>query len=493
MMDALRLGDRVLNNRLGDPLLAASSALLYIDLLRKLLFRALDRRLAARGKHEDAIGRQRTLIYRAVLDTLDRLVERRTLSPQVTRTIARLWGRTLFVPARRRQAALQFREQRGCLPPWFLVLSPGHACNLDCPGCYAGSGAEGAKLPWSMLDRIMSEAKTLWGVPLFVFSGGEPLVYRSQGKDILDIVEKHADCLFLMFTNGTLIDRLTAARLAQLGNLTPALSVEGWRARTDARRGAGIYDRVLQAMALLREAGVPFGLSVTATRDNCQEILSDPFLDFFFGQQGAFYAFLFQYTPIGRDPTWEWVPTAEQRASFWRRSWEAIAHKRVFLLDFGNHGPLVEGCIAAGRERGYLYIDWNGQAMPCVFMPCAGADVYEIYAQGGTLNDVWEAPLFRAIRQWQRDYGYGCPELARAGNWMSPCPFRDHHHVFREWVSRYGPKAGTAADEAVLVDETYAERMLAHARETAPFSQKIWEQEYLHERGDRARTDLGAG
>jgi MoaA/NifB/PqqE/SkfB family radical SAM enzyme len=492
-MNLVQLGNEVLNSRLGDPLLAASSTLIHIDPFRKMLVRALDRRLASRGKHEDAIGRQRTLIYRAVLDTVDRLIGRRILSPQVTRTIAKLWGRTLFVPAHRRQARLQFRRQRGCLPPWFLVLSPGHTCNLDCPGCYASSGADGAKLPWSMLDRIMVEAKTLWGVPLFVFSGGEPLFYRSQGKDLLDIVEKHSDCLFLMFTNGTLIDRLTAARLAQLGNLTPALSVEGWRARTDAHRGAGTYDRVLQAMALLREAGVPFGLSITATRDNCQEILSDPFLDFFFGQQGAFYAFLFQYTPIGRNPTWEWMPTAEQRASFWQRSWEAIARKRIFLLDFWNHGPLVEGCIAAGRERGYLYIDWNGQAMPCVFMPCAGADMYEIYARGGTLNDVWEAPLFRAIRQWQRDYGYGRPERAQAGNWMSPCPFRDHHRTFREWVAQYAPKAGAAADEAALVDGTYAERMLAHARENAPFSQKIWEQEYLHERGDLACTDLGAG
>jgi MoaA/NifB/PqqE/SkfB family radical SAM enzyme len=482
-MNVVRLGNAVLNSRLGDPLLTASSALIYVDPLRTLLVRALDRRLAARGEHEDAIGQQRTLIYRAVLYTVDRLVERRTLSPQVTRTIIRLWARTLFVPAARRQATFQFRQQRGCLPPWFLVLSPGHACNLNCPGCYASSGAEGARLPWSVLDRIVGEAKTLWGVPLFVFSGGEPLVYRSQGKDLLDIVEKHSDCLFLMFTNGTLIERTTAARLARLGNLTPALSVEGWRARTDARRGAGTYDRVLQAMSLLREEGVPFGLSITATRDNCQEILSDPFLDFFFGQQGAFYAFLFQYTPIGRDPTWKWMPTPKQRAVFWRRSWEAIARKRVFLLDFWNHGPLVEGCIAAGRERGYLYIDWNGRVMPCVFMPCAGADVHEIYARGGTLNDVWEAPLFRAIRQWQRDYGYGRPDLTQASNWMSPCPFRDHHHAFREWVARYGTQAGSADDEAALVDETYAERMLAHARENAPFSQEIWKQTYLRGTG----------
>jgi hypothetical protein len=147
------------------------------------------------------------------------------------------------------------------------------------------------------------------------------------------------------------------------------------------------------------------------------------------------------------------------------------------LFDFWNHGPLVEGCIAAGRERGYLYVDWNGQVMPCVFMPCAGANVYEIYARGGTLDDVWEAPLFQAVREWQYDYGYGCSEPFREGNWMSSCPFRDHHLVYREWVARYGLAPGDVVNEATLFDELYAERMLAHARANAPLSRQIWEQE----------------
>ena len=83
-MDARGLGNSVLSNCLGNALLATSSGLLvagsrllYIDPLRKPLFRVLDRRLAAREKQTDAIGRQRTLIYRAVLHTVNRLIERR--------------------------------------------------------------------------------------------------------------------------------------------------------------------------------------------------------------------------------------------------------------------------------------------------------------------------------------------------------------------------------------------------------------------------------
>ena len=116
------------------------------------------------------------------------------------------------------------------------------------------------------------------------------------------------------------------------------------------------------------------------------------------------------------------MPSPEQRAQYWRRSWEVVAEKRLFLLDFWNHGPQVEGCIAAGRERGYLYIDWNGKVMPCVFAPYSAANINQMYASGGTLNDVWEAPFFEAVRQWQRDYGYGHEALSPAGNWMHPSP-----------------------------------------------------------------------
>jgi len=478
-MDQWNWTSKLLNGPLGGPLLSAGVRLLYRDAVRAPLARALDRRLSARAQRTASLEKQRTLIYRAVLHTLDRLLAQRAISPHVARVVVERWSQAFFASRERQRAVAAFQECEGCRPPWFLVISPGHACNLSCPGCYASSGAGTAKLAWSTLDRLMGEAKALWGVPLFAFSGGEPLLYHSQGKDLLDAVAKHADCLFLMFTNGTLIDAPTAARLARLGNLTPALSLEGWRARTDARRGPGTYDRVLAAMAHLRRAGVPFGLSVTVTRENCTEVLSDAFLDFFVEEQGAFYLFCFQYTPIGREPDWAQIPTPEQRRAFWRRSWEVVAEKRVFLLDFWNHGPLVEGCIAAGRERGYLYVDWNGHVMPCVFMPYAAANVQDLYAQGGTLNDVWQTPFFAAIRAWQRRYGYGRAEPSADANWMRPCPFRDHHATFRQWVAQYHPEPEDAAAAAALKDEAFCTQMIAYGEQNAPISQEIWESEYL--------------
>jgi MoaA/NifB/PqqE/SkfB family radical SAM enzyme len=68
---------------------------------------------------------------------------------------------------------------------------------------------------------------------------------------------------FLVFTNGTRIDENLADELARLGNVAPAISLEGFETETDRRRGPGLFARVMKTMALLRERGVLFGIRVT--------------------------------------------------------------------------------------------------------------------------------------------------------------------------------------------------------------------------------------
>jgi MoaA/NifB/PqqE/SkfB family radical SAM enzyme len=488
-MDTTRLAGSLLDTPMGSPLLALANWMLWRDALRRPLLRTVERTLRAQLQRPDVafagsrrIARERMLLALAILDTVDRLIRRRCLSPQVAHVSLGLWARAALqqpcdVPAGRR-----FRAQFGCDPPWFITVSPGHACNLRCSGCYADSGDGSARLPWAVFDRIIREARELWGAPLVVLSGGEPLAYRSEGHDLLDAVEAHHDTMFLMFTNGTLIDREVAKRLGRLGNLTAAISVEGLRDRTDERRGAGCFDNVLQAMAHLREAGVPFGVSATATRHNCEELLSDEFLDYFFGEQGAFYSFLFHYMPIGRSPDLESMPTPQQRLEFWRRSWEVVERKRIFLFDFWNSGPLAQGCLSAGREGGYIYIDWNGKVMPCVFAPYSVANIQEAYAQGKTLNDIWQAPFFQAIRQWQRECGYGQQPCAQ-GNWLRPCPVRDHHALFHQWVQEHAPEPENEAAQAALLDDEYCRGLVAYGQGVQECTQPIWEAQYLASEG----------
>jgi MoaA/NifB/PqqE/SkfB family radical SAM enzyme len=421
------------------------------------------------------IYEDRVLLGLAFISTVERGIAEQHVTSAALRSAFRILIQGVLLEEGDRNAADRFHEQYGTHPPAFLTISPCKACNLRCKGCYADSGLASQKLDWDTFDRLITEVKTLWGGRFIVISGGEPMVYRSNGKGILDMVEKHSDCYFLMYTNGTLITDEVADRLARMGNLTPAISLEGFRERTDARRGEGVFDKVVAVQDRLREAGVPFGISITATRDNCEEILSDEFVDFCFHQQGALYGWIFQYMPIGRSFTLELMPTPEQRAWMWQRSWEIVREHRVFLADFWNHGTTCDGCLAAGRFSGggYMYVDWNGSVNPCVFVPYSPVNINEAYARGATLNEVWADPFLASIRKWQRSYA------EQHGNWMMPCPNRDHHADFYQMLMEHEPDPADENAAAALLDPDYHRGLAEYDAAFEALTQSIWDDHYL--------------
>jgi len=406
--------------------------------------------------------------------TADCLLNQRLARP-VIRSVARNLVSGIMIGGGQQSPISRFHGMFGTYPPGFLTLSPGKMCNLHCKGCYANAGVDSEKLDWHTFDRIIYEAKTLWGIRFLVISGGEPLAYSSEGKGILDAAEKHPDVFFLMYTNGTLINESVAKRLSELGNVTPAISVEGWRERTDERRGAGVYDKVLKGMEILRHAGVPFGISLTATRHNVEEIFSDEFINFFFKEQGALYGWLFHYMPIGRSFTLDLMPSPEQRVWMWKRVWEIIDQRKIFLADFWNHATLSDGCLAAGRSNGggYLYVDWNGAVSPCVFVPYSPINVREVYARGGTLNDIWSDLFFSSIREWQDKY------RRKNGNWLAPCIIRDHNSDLRVLLSRHEPEPTDENARKALMDPTYADGMDTYDAAYQALTEPIWQKNYL--------------
>lgn len=399
----------------------------------------------------------------------------RHFSDDYLRGILQVLIKTLFIDRGNPEQQKRFQEAFGKLAPSFLLLAPGKACNLRCPGCYSDSDDRRASLEWSLIDRIVEEAKELWGERLFVISGGEPFAYRSEGKGIMDFFEKHQDSFFLVYTNGTLIDDDVSRRLSRSGNVLLCLSIEGFRALTDARRGDGVFDQVMAVMDRLNRDGVPFGVSLTATCHNVEEILSEDFIDFIM-EKGALLAFMFHYMPIGRRFTLDLMPTPEQRAWMWKRSWEIVRGKEFFVADFWNHGTCVDGCIAAGGHGlgGYFYIDWNGAITPCVFMPYSPLNIRDVYAEGKTLNDVWQHPFFGAVRQWQYDY------IDDDRSMLAPCPNRDHHDELEKLLLEHRPEPTDANAAETLIDPEYTRGLVAYDRRFQELTDGIWEEHYLH-------------
>ena len=451
--------------------------------IRSVILKKADKKLYELFVELNPLRRPRRVQYDKYLATrnliyaVDKALKNKNISPKVRKGLLKVLFGNIFLEGGDKIKA--FEEKFGYAPPGFLTISPGGACNLHCENCYAGGLIQDHdKLDFDILDRIITEKTENWGSSFTVISGGEPFMWRSQGKDILDMAEKHSDNYFLIFTNGTLINEEKAERMAELGNVTPAISVEGFEEQTDKRRGRGVYLRILKAFDNLRKVGVPFGISLTATKENAELLLSDQFIDFYFNQQGVIYGWIFQYMPIGCKFTLDLLITPEQRLNMYLREQKLIEEDKVFIADFWNSGAISDGCLCAGRTGGYFYIDWHGNIMPCVFTPYSTDNIIEVYKRGEDLNSVLENPFLKAIREWQSDYGYmGPPD--QVGNEITPCPIRDHHRHFYQIVKEHNARPINREAEEALESPDFVEGLVSYGEKVAELTDHIWDKEYL--------------
>jgi len=466
------------------PIVGMINAVVGIDLLRRLALELVERKIYKRVvevNHNKCPRRSQEDKYYIVTNMLRSFIrawKEGLISPRVRKHLLEEVGGRVLLPAAEKGKC--FHREHGFNPPKFVTISPYSGCNLRCVGCYASSSSERAEsLDYDIVDRILREKKNLWGSHFTVISGGEPLMWRSQGKGILDLAAAHQDNFFLMYTNGTLISTEVAERMAEVANISPAISVEGLKRETDARRGAGVHEKILRAFHNLREVGVPFGISVTATRENAELVTSDEFAEFYLKEQGALYCWLFQYMPIGRSYTLELLVTPEQRLEMYQRVQRLVREKRYFIADFWNSGPLSNGCISAGRpDGGYFYINWKGDVAPCVFVPYSTHNIKEVYHQGGDLNTILFSPFFTSIRKWQYAYGFMKPPT-EVGNQITPCPIRDHHRVMRGIVEHHKAHPIDKSAASALTDNSYYKGLVGYGDRVRELTRETWKKEYL--------------
>ena len=455
--------------------------------LRKLLAKKIDDyiyTIIVDDESEDLreVRIKRYQFLSAMLRCVNRNIDKGYISKQVMKKIIDVFVQNNLICEDQSytQAVEKYKKKYGEMPPSFIVFSPTQKCNLKCIGCYAASGADTvATVPYPFVDRVISEVHDLFGGRFITISGGEPFMYKSEGKTLLDIYKKYADMFFLVYTNGTLINEEVAQRLGESANATPAISVEGFEKETDQRRGAGTFKKILRAFEHLRKAGVPFGISVTATSKNIDVLLGDEFYDFYFKEQGASYMWEFQLMPIGRGKDeLDLMVNPEKRLKLYRKWEKLLSEKKYCLADFWNSGVLAHGCIAYGRSGGYAYVDWHGNVTPCAFIPYYVDNIYELYKNGKTLADAMFSDFMKNGRKWQREYGLD--NWKKPKNWLMPCSIRDHYEIFRNSVLPKEAKPEDKNAKEALESDEYFEVLKNYDEKLEALTGKIWENEYLN-------------
>lgn len=307
-------------------------------------------------------------------------------------------------------------------------------------------------LSFDTLDNIVRQGKEL-GTYMYIFSGGEPLVRKD---DIIRLCEKHDDCAFLAFTNGTLIDEKFADDMLRIKNFVPAISIEGYEEETDFRRGSGTYRAVVEAMQILKRKKLPFGASLCYTSKNAEVIGSEAYFDHLI-DLGCKFAWLFTYIPVGVDAPTDLLATAEQRKFMYEQIRRFRATKPLFTMDFWNDGEYVNGCIAGGRQ--YLHINANGDIEPCAFIHYADSNIHE-----KTLLEAYRSPLFMQYRENQ--------PFNR--NQLQPCPLLDNPGRLAAIVKK---SAASSTDLAHPEDvDDLSAKCVECARNWAPVAAELWEQ-----------------
>lgn len=342
------------------------------------------------------------------------------------------------------------REKYNCNVPWAILMDPTSACNLHCTGCWAADYGDKLNMSYDDLDSIIKQGKEI-GVFMYIYSGGEPLVRK---KDIIKLCEAHPDCMFLAFTNGTLIDEEFADEMLRVKNFAPAISVEGFEDATDSRRGDGTYQKVLKAMEILKRKKLIFGVSCCYTSANTEVIGSEEYIDDLIAR-GAKFAWFFTYMPVGTDAVPELIATAEQRKFMYRKIREYRESKSIFTMDFWNDGEYVKGCIAGGRI--YLHINANGDVEPCAFIHYSDTNIHE-----KTLVEALQAPLFMAYHDGQ----------PFNDNHLRPCPLLDNPGALAGMVDKSGAKS-TDMQSPEDVHELSAKCEKA-AENWAPVADDLW-------------------
>ncbi len=289
-------------------------------------------------------------------------------------------------------------ERQGIHVPPILVFSVTSKCNLHCKGCYHQTlrPTSEADISDERLRRAIAEAKEL-GISFIVLGGGEPLMREG----ILNIPAEYPEIMFLMFTNGLLINDDVLKKINEKRNVVPMLSLEGYQTDTDERRGKGVYELLQKSIDKLKRKGLFWGTSLTLTRRNFDEVTDNEFVEKLVNS-GCKLFMLVEYTPV-KEGTEDWVLTEAQRLELVKRRDAFRARHRAVFVALPWDEEEIGGCLSAGR--GFIHISAEGNVEPCPFVPYSDTNIRNV-----SLKEALQSKMLRTIREnhEQLEETHGC-------------------------------------------------------------------------------------
>ncbi|UCF49330.1 MAG: radical SAM protein [Thermoplasmatales archaeon] len=278
-------------------------------------------------------------------------------------------------------------QQQGIPVPPIMLFSITHKCNLNCKGCYEKTIRPAAKkeLTDEELGDIVKQANEL-GISFAVIAGGEPFMR----KNFFEITKNYKDMIFLIFTNGLLLNQDMINIIKKQKNIVPLISLEGCEEETDGVRGKGIYNRLENTMNKLKKQTLFFGTSLTLTSKNYDTITSQDFIQRLINTGCKFFLFV-EYNPIYPNTEHLMVTTSQREKIMdivrsFREKWPAL------FIEVPGDEDEIGGCLGAGK--GFIHISAEGDVEPCPFAPYSDMNLKKV-----SLKDALNSDFLRKIRE----------------------------------------------------------------------------------------------
>ena len=151
-----------------------------------------------------------------------------------------------------------------------------------------------------------------------------------------------------------------------------------------------MYAKVTKKMKLLKNNGVFFGVSITVTSENMEQVISDEFISELcsMGVKAIVYV---EYVPV--DPETERLVLGTERRSILDERLESLRkHNKAVFIDFPGDEEKLGGCLAAGR--GFIHVSQSGAVEPCPASPYSDANLGNM-----SLKEALSSRLLKKIRE----------------------------------------------------------------------------------------------